>query len=693
MKTLIRSSNSTAPVKVMKFIAMACVVLGSLFSPQAAHAIGPICRVAAGAAAGGDGSTWAKAFNSLQSALGNPACTEIWVRRGVYKPGGTRAATFQVPAGVKVYGGFAGTETYRSQRKPAAYVTILSGDIAGDDINTDGNHIDETYSDIRGNNNFHVVTMDGMLVSVTSMTVLDGFTITGGQATDPNGLAASGGGLQCIGYNTTYGCSPTLSNLVFSGNAALLGGAIMNDGSNGRSSPAVINSVFRGNYADALGGAIYNHGGSGGTSSPTLSNVSFTANISAYDAGAIFDDGDGGTSSPTLRNVTFASNHTTWVGGAIYNDARSNGASSPSLINVTFYGNSADQGGAMYNYTQSYGTSSPQLKNVTFYGNSATTSGGAMHNVTHTGTSNPTLTNVILWNDTSPNGSEIWNVSAYPNISYSDVKGWCSSIGGATCGTGNINADPRLYPLGNYGGFAQSMPLKVGSPAIDHGSNTGCPSADERGIARPQDGDGDTVPMCDMGATESRRPTMSFDSIGAQDGVVLESGENTSVGGSLNSTNPTFALGDDGANRQYRAILSFDTAALPDTGTPVAGYLDILKSTGVGANPFNTLGDIKVDIRKGSFNGNAALELADFQATPSLGGVASMPGTPVGAGWYISILGKPAFVYINRTGITQFRLRFALDDNNNSSPNYLVFYSGEVSSGFRPILILQYYLP
>jgi len=54
---------------------------------------------------------------------------------------------------------------------------------------------------------------------------------------------------------------------------------------------------------------------------------------------------------------------------------------------------------------------------------------------------------------------------------------------------------------------------------------------------------------------------------------------------------------------------------------------------------------------------------------------------------------KTAFTYISRTGVTQFRLRFATGDNDNSVADYLSFYSGDAGSSSRPALILTYYDP
>jgi hypothetical protein len=58
--------------------------------------------------------------------------------------------------------------------------------------------------------------------------------------------------------------------------------------------------------------------------------------------------------------------------------------------------------------------------------------------------------------------------------------------------------DPRLAPLANNGGPTSTQALRSGSPAIDRvpASGAGCPSTDQRGIARPQGR------ACDAGAFE-----------------------------------------------------------------------------------------------------------------------------------------------------------------------------------------------
>ena len=78
---------------------------------------------------GADGLSWATAFTHVQDALALVTRgDEIWVAEGTYYPDegagqsdNDRSATFQLVSNVGVYGGFAATETMRSERNPAVH--------------------------------------------------------------------------------------------------------------------------------------------------------------------------------------------------------------------------------------------------------------------------------------------------------------------------------------------------------------------------------------------------------------------------------------------------------------------------------------------------------------------------------------------------------------------------------------------
>ena len=80
-----------------------------------------------------------------------------------------------------------------------------------------------------------------------------------------------------------------------------------------------------------------------------------------------------------------------------------------------------------------------------------------------------------------------------------DSDGTCI-IGGAI---GDItDPDPLLGPLQDNGGPTETHALLPGSPAIDAGDDATCPVADQRGVPRPPEKDGDTT-SCDIGAYET----------------------------------------------------------------------------------------------------------------------------------------------------------------------------------------------
>jgi predicted outer membrane repeat protein len=512
-----------------------------------------------------DGSSWENAYTDLQFALAAASSgEEIWIAAGTYKPtsGTDRTISFPLKNEVAIYGGFAGTETLLSERNAAVNLTILSGDIG-------------MHGNISDNSN-HVVTSS----FVDNTALLDGFTITAGNASRGGGMYNEGG-------------SPSLTNLLFSGNiASFSGGGMYNEGGsplltdvnfNGNTAisgngggmynfdarPSLTNVAFSGNTASTWGGGMYNNGGA----SPSLVDVAFSDNI-AYAGGGMYNSGslllvnvtfslntadhgggmyndgslslmnvtfDGNTAlidgggmynhyttnalltnvifsdntadygggminlgGASLTNVTFSSNTANLSGGGMSN----NGGASPSLTNVTFSGNIAsDQGGGMYN------TGGPSLTNVTFSENTAEF-GGAMFNdsgssslmnATISGNtayeegggiyskrnSNSIVRNTILWGNVAPTGGQIHNDNtSVSNVSDSMVEG------GFADGTNIITTDPLLGAFDNYSGFTETLPLQIGSSAIDAGNDTNCPATDQRGVTRPQGS------HCDIGAYE-----------------------------------------------------------------------------------------------------------------------------------------------------------------------------------------------
>jgi hypothetical protein len=180
----------------------------------------------------------------------------------------------------------------------------------------------------------------------------------------------------------------------------------------------------------------------------------------------------------------------------------------------------------------------------------------------------------------------------------------------------------------------------------------------------------------------------------ALDGTILESSETSNLGGTINSTAAAFTLGDDASNRQYRAILSFATAALPDNAVITSATLKIRRAGQSGTSPFGTLGNIAVDIKKGAFSANGALQPEDFQAAANWNAAFTITSN-LASGWYSGVLSSSSFPFIYLIGVTQFRLRFATDDNNNFVADFLRLYSGDFTTtpAYRPILVVNYYVP
>lgn len=407
------------------------------------------------AAGANNGGSWTDAFNDLQDALSLAAglggiVNEIWVAEGTYTPSAQTdpadpcTATFELVDGVALYGGFAGVETELSQRDIAANETILNGDIAGDDGPNFANNDENSY---------HVVTAD-----VTDpATILDGFTITGGNADGTWDLgAADGGGVYARDASITIaGCA------------------------------------FVRNAASDRAGALYQTGGTA-----TVVDCLFEGNT-APSAGAL----DLWGPDSMILNSRFVCNVAQFAGGAACSDA--------TFVNCEFCGNSAGWGGALF----ASGCDLAMI-NCTLHGNRADESGGALHfGVEVAGT----ICNAILWGNTAPIGAQIavyndhWETAV--SITHCDIEGGEPGLyyhpnhpNPYTWGTGNMVADPRFVTPGAWVGDTWQegdCRLQPGSPCVNAGANDALPDGVDTDLAG---GPRILHDIVDMGAYETDVP-------------------------------------------------------------------------------------------------------------------------------------------------------------------------------------------
>lgn len=165
----------------------------------------------------------------------------------------------------------------------------------------------------------------------------------------------------------------------------------------------------------------------------------------------------------------------------------------------------------------------------------------------------------------------------------------------------------------------------------------------------------------------------------------------------MNIGGSTLNLGDDGAKRQYLGVLSFNTGAnIPDNATITSVVLKVKKQAISGnANLVAIFQGFMADIKNGFFSTTSGLQITDFQAAGS-GTVGPTNGTLNGAVYSINLTNGKTFINIlnANSGLTQIRLRFKLDDNNDTIANVLSLYSGDATlAADRPELIITYTLP
>ncbi len=516
---------------LLRRLAIAALFLALLMS-STVQAQG-VCRVVPGGIGSQDGQSWASAMR-LQVALADTNCSELWLRAGRYRPSTSdRTVSFVIRNNLKVYGGFAGTETARSQRRVTENRSVLTGDMALDDVvNSHGATMDA--NDIVGDNTHRVVIFNGSSSAspIGPGTVLDGVTITGG---DTSGASASisGAGIHCIGWGSGGNCSPTLNNLVIAGNRALNRAAGLNleIRSNGSGSPRLTNITFIGND-DLLdpefghgssAGAIYLNARNGGTGEIVMSSVRFHNNRSFADSGALYiEAGDAADVKVRIDRGHWRDNHSYWNGSVVKVHTYNSSVVDVEITNSLAENNTAGLTAPfveIYSFAESRASvrfidstlihSLPADDQVMFeVGTHSETAEANLSFRQVTGYFNHVATviesrragrtvvaNSILWSDVPGTTPLIDNQdNSVVRIGRSMVRNGCPTGNVELCTL--VAGPPALRPLANYGGNLRSRKPHAHSPAIDAGASAYCSATDQRGIARPQGA------ACDLGAVE-----------------------------------------------------------------------------------------------------------------------------------------------------------------------------------------------
>lgn len=232
----------------------------------------------------------------------------------------------------------------------------------------------------------------------------------------------------------------------------------------------------------------------------TITGVTLQQGNVPSHGGALYNNGN-----LTLTNVALMNSSANGMGGGLY----SLGTLQANAVSIV--GNSANGavGGGVV-----VGGGTAVFTNSTFSGNTINGSGGGLVNNGQT-----TLNFTTIANNNAQAATGIQNNSGDLTLNHTLVGGSCQGniisqgynlIQDATNCTitgdpaGNlIGVDPLLAPLALNGGSTLNHALLDNSPAVEAGSNSGCPAADQRGISRPRG------LFCDIGAYELENPTQT----------------------------------------------------------------------------------------------------------------------------------------------------------------------------------------
>jgi len=321
-----------------------------LFSQQ-------IHYVKADATGANTGLNWQNAFTDLQSALQIADYgDDVWVAAGTYKPtqGDDRTVTFDLPVGVRLGGGFSGTELLFGERDWANNITLLSADIGSPGV--------------WGDNSYHVVRIYGG----DSLTVLDGFKIMHGRADEYDALSTNpyGGGVLVWANPEKMESIPVIQNCTFEHNYAYFGGGIacLGQFEEHVTAPAVKNCTFLLNQAQSQGAGLYKRGNCLTYRSFSIEDCEFKDNYSFQYGGGLAIINFAG--NVDLKRNRFISDSSLISGGAVY---FSTAYQVEYLIDQCdfSYNTASSHGGAICRDDFPNGHPVIRIQNSNFYSNSA----------------------------------------------------------------------------------------------------------------------------------------------------------------------------------------------------------------------------------------------------------------------------------------------------------------------------------
>ncbi|MGQ0761772.1 MAG: Calx-beta domain-containing protein [Acidobacteriota bacterium] len=406
-----------------------------------------------------------------------------------------------------------------------------------------------------------------------------------------------------------FGGNSTITDSQFIGNSAGRAGAVRNAGTGafGPTTLQISNCYFRGN--SSVNGGSTGGGAVEGSGSTTITDSYFVANRSASVGGVMTGGG-----SWTISGSTFANNHADQHGGALVSRGNSNAI--VNIFNSTFSGNSAGQDGGAFWHDIAGGIN---LRNVTLTGNSAGGRGGGfLYTFSTVGID---MRNTIVAGNTArlsgpdcsdQDGSQRLTTGGY-NLLGNNCG--CNLVGtaGDQIGTAANPISALLGPLQDNGGATFTHDLLLSSPAMDAANpgtpgsgGTACETTDQRGIARPVDGNGDSISLCDIGAVETSgnpfltRPQFTISSYFVNENAALATiAVSRSHGGGAASVSYATADGTANAGSDYLATSgmlmfadgetrkTFTVGILDDAVGEATESIRLLLSNAAGTDPYS----------------------------------------------------------------------------------------------------------